>query len=59
MFAECCQGEKIHVKKENADFPTVSQLWLGTLGTCLIYSGSFVELDLECQLEQPYKLRHF
>ncbi len=55
MFSACWQGEDIHVKSQN-DFPTVSQPWLATLGTCLIYSGSFVGLDLECQLEQPYSL---
>lgn len=43
-------------ESECYDFPTVSQPWLATLGTCLIYSGSFVGLDLECQLEQPYSL---
>ena len=41
---------------ECSDFPTVSQPQLRTLGTCLIYSGSFVGLDLECQLERPYSL---
>lgn len=43
-------------EEECYDFPTVSQPRLGTLGTCLIYSGSFVGLDLECQLEQPNSL---
>lgn len=41
-------------ESECYDFPTVSQPRFATLGTCLIYSGSFVELDLECQPEQPY-----
>lgn len=31
-------------------------LGLDTLGTCLIYSGSFVGLDLEYQPEQTYSL---
>lgn len=35
-----------------SNFPTASQSCVGTRGTCLIYSGSFVGLDLECQLER-------
>lgn len=41
---------------ERYDFPTVSLPQLGAPGTCLIYSGSFVGLDLECQPELPYSL---
>lgn len=50
----CMLTERGHPSYRLSHSFSASSLRLDTLGTCLIYSGSFVGLDLECQPEQTY-----